>query len=374
MNQQETLPPILPHTEAKHDILKYHMGAWFPILGRSFPGPLQYIDGFAGPGEYEGGELGSPLITMDVVRTHAYLNEFDGAGRKFQFLFVEDNPIFARHLQLKVAETTWPTAFDIDLRNDEFEAVMVRLLDDVDNGRRRMPPTLLLIDPFGSAGFTMKTLARLASHPRIDLLINFNYLDLNRWILPDPIKHVTLDGLYGGDRWRPALDMQGDAQKNFLIREYGLALLESGWRNTSFEMINRQNQTQYYLFFGTQSSRGMQVIKQAMRSVSPDGLYRYADRTDPAQLRFIGMGMDEEYARELATFLFSKYRGTTVAKDEISENDVAWHARWVDSNLTMAMRMLESTDPPQITNVRNSDGRRRQANSFPPGCFITFAP
>ena len=70
MQDRVTLPPIQPHTQAKHDILRHHMGAWFPILGRSSSGPLQYIDGFAGPGEYEGGEPGSPKIALQLLQTH----------------------------------------------------------------------------------------------------------------------------------------------------------------------------------------------------------------------------------------------------------------------------------------------------------------
>jgi three-Cys-motif partner protein len=95
-----------------------------------------------------------------------------------------------------------------------------------------MPPTLLFIDPFGSAGFPMELLTRLSRYDFIDILINFNYLDLNRWLLPDPIKHITLNALYGDERWRPALSLQGDHQKEFLIQEYANALRSAGWRGT----------------------------------------------------------------------------------------------------------------------------------------------
>lgn len=374
MQDRASLGPIPPHTEAKHDILRYHMGAWFPILGRSFSGPLQYIDGFAGPGEYEGGELGSPIIALRLVQSHGYSEKFNEDHRQFKFLFVEEADGFFISLRQRVSEVTWPNNFEIIIEHAEFESVMTQLLDDVDAGRGRMPPTLLLIDPFGSAGFTMNILARLSRHSRIDILINFNWLDLNRWILPDATKHSTLDGLYGGRRWRQALQLMGEERKEYLIREYGLALLDAGWHSTNFEMINNQNQTQYYLFFATRSSKGMEVIKNAMRRVSPDGLFRYADRTDPSQLRFMGIGMEQEYARELAGHLDSAYSGRTVQKEELIEGEVAWHLRWVEKDLNAALRSLESSTPPQITEVRRPDGRPRRRNSFPPGCLITFAP
>ena len=247
-----TLGPIQPHTEAKHDILRYHLGAWFPILGRT-SARVQYIDGFAGPGMYEGGEIGSPILALQVISNHLYINEFVQAGKRMDFLFVEKEQQFADSLRHRISQTQWPGVFNIDVRHAEFEIVMRDLLDEVDARKRMMPPTLLFIDPFGSAGFSMELVARLGRYNRIDMLINFNYVDLVRWLLPDPTKHVTLDGLYGTQRWRPALQMAGEERKEFLIQEYGRALQEAGWRGTNFEMINNQNQTQYYLFFGTRS-------------------------------------------------------------------------------------------------------------------------
>ena len=373
MQERVTLPPIQAHTEAKHDILRRHVDGWFPILGRSSSGPLQYIDGFAGPGEYEDGEPGSPIIAMQGIQSHSYAEEFNKASKRFHFLFVEKDYQFVNYLRNKVSETLWPDIFDIRIEHSEFEPILVQLLDEVESGSRTMPPTLLFIDPFGSAGFSMQVLARLSRHSRIDVLINFNYLDLNHWILPDQVKHGTLDRLYGGNRWRPAIEMIGDDRKEFLIREYGLALQDAGWRSTNFEMINNHNQTQYYLVFATRHQRGMQVIKAAMRSVSPDGLYRYADRTNPAQLRFIGLGMDEEYAAELAEHLHVRYRGTAVPKEELIDIDVAWHPRWNERDLTASLRLLESASPPRILDVRNSDGRPRKRNSYPAGCVITFS-
>lgn len=367
-----TLGPIQPHTEAKHDILKYHLGAWFPILGRSSD-RLQYIDGFAGPGEYEGGEPGSPILGLRVVADHIYITDFVRARKRFDFLFVEREQSFADSLRARVFETAWPETFNIDVRNGEFEIVFRDLLDRLESSRTAMPPTLLFIDPFGSAGFPMELLTRLGNYRRIDILINFNYVDLVRWLLPDPTKHITLDRLYGDQRWRSALQMEGDERKEFLIQEYGRALREANWRGTNFEMINSQNQTQYYLFFGTRSSRGMQVIKGAMRSVSPDGLFRYRDRTDPAQQRFMGMGREDEYPKEIADYLVNKYHGLVVAKDTITEEDVAWHPVWIERDLTAALKLLEHSASPQITDVRNSDGRPRRRNSYRPGCLITFA-
>ncbi len=369
--EQSSLGPLLPHTEAKHDILRYHLRAWFPILGRSFS-RLQYIDGFAGPGEYEGGEPGSPIIALREVATHSYLPRFVSARKRIDFLFVDNNPAHMRHLRGKVAETRSPDAFGIDTQDGDFESVLRTLLDDVEAGRRQMSPTLAFVDPFGSSGFSMELMAQLAAFRGVDVLINLNHVDFVHWILPDSSKHGVADSLYGSGRWRPALCMSGRERASFLVTEYEDALREVGWRGANFEMVNMNNQTQYYLVFGTGHPKGMEVMKRAMRRVSRDGLFRYSDRTDPAQLRLMGMGAEEEYPRDIADHLFAKYHAQEVPKETIIENHVVWHPRWMDVDLTGALKLLEYSSPPRILGVRNSDGRRRRKGDYPAGCLITF--
>lgn len=59
--------PLDPHSKAKHSVLRNYLDAWLPILG-SGSERILFVDGFAGPGEYEGGEEGSPLVRVACVR------------------------------------------------------------------------------------------------------------------------------------------------------------------------------------------------------------------------------------------------------------------------------------------------------------------
>jgi len=65
----DTIWPREPHTEAKHAILRKYLDAWLPIITR-WNGRVVYIDGFAGPGEYIGGDNGSPIIAIKAVLEH----------------------------------------------------------------------------------------------------------------------------------------------------------------------------------------------------------------------------------------------------------------------------------------------------------------
>lgn len=71
MEPKSTLWPLEPHTRGKHLVLKHYLDAWFPILG-SWSERILFIDGFTGPGEYESGEEGSPLIAIGTLREHRF--------------------------------------------------------------------------------------------------------------------------------------------------------------------------------------------------------------------------------------------------------------------------------------------------------------
>ena len=365
-----TLPPIEAHTRAKHYILRYHLEEWFPILGRS-NSLLTYIDGFAGPGEYKDGDPGSPIVALRAIREHKYFEDFDTKNGVVNCLFVDKETNFIKHLEGKVKDSYWPRAFKIKIEHGLFSKVMERLLDEVDAGRRSLSPALIFIDPFGPAGFPMTLMERLAGIDRVEVLVNLNNLEFVRWILSDSAKHGTADRLFGSARWEPALKMLGRKQSQFLVTEYEKALEEIGWRCTSFEMVNDQNQTAYHLVFGTGSSKGLEAMKRAMRSASQTGEFRYTDRIGVSQHVLQGLDKEKEYPIEVGEYLYAKYDGQDIHLDQLLENDINWHRWWLPKDLHQALEHLEYGEDPRIVNVWRSDGKKRRARSYT-NCYVKF--
>ena len=365
-----TLPSIQPHTQAKHHILRYHIEQWFPILGRTHKA-LRYVDGFCGPGRYRGGEVGSPLVALQAIRDHSAFEFFESMSRTVEFLFVDKDPSFINHLLNRLEGSQWPRAFIIEAHNRLFADFMASLIDDVEASGRQMPPSLIFIDPFGPAGFPMQLMARLADFDRVEVLINLNHLEFVKWILPDSTKHVTADRLYGGPRWRPALNLMGRERSDFLVSEYERALNEIGWRSTSFEMVNAQNQTAYHLVFGTKNSKGLQAMKRSMRKASQTGEFRYTDRIDPSQPVLLGLDAKDEYPQQVGEKLAQKYDGQEVKYEWLLEQEINWHRWWLDSDLNMALETLEYGDVPRIVSVRRENGKTRRRRTYS-GCLIKF--
>lgn len=184
--RESTLWPMEPHTRAKHDILTYYLKAWFPIQARE-PKRLLYIDGFAGPGEYSGGEEGSPILALQVVTQHQLLPRITRSGMKLVFVFIEERSDRFDNLQRKLASISLPSNVRVHPARATFEQVIGDQLTRLEEQRHRLAPSLVFIDPFGPTGFPMQLVGQIARQPRAEVLINFSYQPLNQWFLVLPI-------------------------------------------------------------------------------------------------------------------------------------------------------------------------------------------
>lgn len=368
MSSREVIWELEPHTRAKHEILKYYLGAWFPILA-SIHSRVLYVDGFAGPGEYKGGEEGSPVIAINVAKDHMLRSRF---RNELVFLFIEMDDRRADNLKKKVASITLPPTFKVVVECDNFENSINGILADITEKGHKLAPSFFFIDPFGPAGFPMSLMKSISDQPRSEVLINFSYQPLNQWFLQDERKHDMVDLLFGSPVWRKALSIPIPKQREeYLRKAYQDALQGLGWKVRPFSMINKHNQTQYYLFFATKNPLGMLAMKRAMWRASPAGDFRYSDLSNPAQPSLLDESFDEEYARQLADSLYARRKGTCVSKLELLRDDLAWDPVCLERHLTRALKMLEKeSQPPRIVDV----AKRQKMGTYPENCEITFAP
>ena len=80
-----------PIREPKHRILTGYLDAWLPIMGTT-QGRVVVVDGFAGPGRYEGGEPGSPLLMLNALLEHKAASTITA---EVVYLFIEARPASA---------------------------------------------------------------------------------------------------------------------------------------------------------------------------------------------------------------------------------------------------------------------------------------
>lgn len=373
---KETHWPIEPHTRVKHQILHRYLDAWLPIMAR-YNGRIVFIDGFAGPGRYEGGEEGSPLIALRSLLEHSYFQRYQ-PNRKFVFLFIEREADRAGALQEELSrlakERQIPTWVKIDAKRGDFAPLMTRLLEQLEKSDTKLAPTFAFIDPFGFAGIPMDLVSRIAGNPKCECLITFMYQAINRFFTtPQAAVQAHFDELLGTTEWRN-LPAEADpaTRRDQLVALYRRQLIERAHFQhvRTFEMIDQGNQTEYFLYFATNGLMGLSKMKEAMWRADPVGGQLFSDRTVSDQMILIQPTADLAPLRDSLQQTFRRSGWVTIE----AVKDFVLRDTPFSETIHLKQRTLgpmERAEPPRI-QVRRPEGSPNRAGAYPPGTAIRF--
>jgi three-Cys-motif partner protein len=308
-----TVWQIDPHTLSKHTILRRYWEAWLPIMTK-YNQRVLYIDGFAGPGLYAGGEDGSPLIALKSARDH-----HARPTSEVKFIFIEKDEARYEHLVqiVEPIKPTLPKNFRVNCVLGTFDDEMTEVLDTVDQQRTRLAPSLVFIDPFGFSHTPFRTVERIIQNPRCEILVTFMYEEINRF-LNHPDHADTYDRLFGTPRWREALEVSDPDRRRRIIHDiYRDQLRGAGVGFVrSFEMINQGNRTDYFLFFGTHNLLGLEKIKEAMWKADPSGTFQFSDFTDAN--RTMKLFPDQPDFESLKRMIRVRFKGAEIPIEDVT--------------------------------------------------------
>ncbi len=330
-------------------------------MTRSFP-RLLYIDGFAGPGRYEGGEPGSPVIALRAALFNTALQK-KPPHCTLTFLFIEERPDRAQFLREELGTLTvtqpLPAWVKYILEEGEFEDVLKQKFDALT--RQGTTPTFAFIDPFGYSGLPMSLIARIAGISHSECLINFAFESINRWAGHDPQKDRHIDALYGSADWRLR---RGNEQA--MVEFYGDSLAsKAGFKYvTTFKMKDSVDRTEYFLAFGTNDPKGLSVMKQAMWKADPNEGRIFSDASDPNQLILV-TGI---------TPLRDLLRSWFAGKGWVSMDEIVEYVRHTPYSEEMHLKKRTlvpmEREGPRVLEVERPEGRRR--GTFAEGTRVRF--
>jgi three-Cys-motif partner protein len=363
-NISTTTWPIEPHTKAKHEILRRYLGAWFPILSK-WSGRIIYLDGFAGPGIYTGGDVGSPVVALETAVNHTLLPRF----QEIKFLFIEKDKARAQKLKevLKERFPKLPPNINYNVFDGEFAPTFEEGLNELEKQGANLAPTFAFIDPFGFSGLPMELIARLLSCNKCEVLITFMSGFVRRF--HDELRENALNELYATDQWTKVRDIQKPEEKErFLLQLYENQLKNLGTASyvRSFGMIGQNNQTVYFLVYATKHLKGLEVMKDAMWKVDRSGTFKFSDTTGFNQSFIFDYENELSWVPNAAKAIFMKFRGKIVADEKIFEFVIA-ETPFMKRKAPLYQLEKES----KIINVKRPEGSKR---GFPEGSVITFAP
>lgn len=359
---KETLWELDPHTQAKHEILRRYLAAWFPILNK-YHSRIVYIDGFAGPGRYKGGEAGSPMIVLDVAVNHR-----KALGGEVVFWFIEEREDRLEHLRQELADVDVPNHFRVVSESGKFHEKFDEVFNSIGVGKNTLAPTFAFIDPFGFSGIPFSLIERLLTRKSCEAFVTFMADSINRFLAhPEEkvVQHIV--DAFGTSEAIEIANGSGDRVAK-LRQLYQSKLMRVAKYVRYFEMRDRQDRTQYYLFFATNNELGHLKMKEAMWKVDPDGDFRFSDATNPDQLVLFEPTATQTLVDNLRKEFVGKGQVTGATVRKFVENKTAY----LKKHMTAALKQEEDTSKVRVEPLK-TDGKRRRANSYPDEAKLTWA-
>ena len=355
---KETLWPLEPHTLGKHRVLKSYLDAWLPIMGKRNRRIL-FIDGFAGPGKYKGGEDGSPLIALKALKNHAARSAITA---EVVFIFVEKDPARADHLEglVRTERRKLPSNCQVRVVASAFDNAVSQWLNMLDDEKKLLAPSFVMVDPFGVSDTPMDAIARILQNQRCEVYISFMYEAINRFMRSYEFER-HLDRLFGTKDWRDGIGIQDpQARKDFFYRLYKEQLRAAGAKNVVHLELYEGNRLVYAIFFGTQHCKGADIMKRAIWKVAPFGDYSFRG-THSSQLT---LGLDSTDYTHLGEQIKSEFREKDWIDIQQIEEFVAsdrtdYHTGQLRKHVLIPME--------ESGEIEIAEGTRKRKKTYPEG-------
>ena len=209
-------------------------------------------------------------------------------------------------------------------------------------------PAFALVDPFGWTGLPMAVMHQLMRRQRTEVLINFMFEEINRF-LSHSDQPKNFDELFGAADWREGYSLAGHVRRNHLHDLYQRQLRHMARYVRSFEMKNERGASDYFLFFATNNLLGLSKMKEAMWRVDPGGGRKFSDMTTSDQLVLLQPEPDRRLLGRQIVARFSAQRACVSDVEQFVLEHTAFHAghyKKVLAELEHAGRVTTVSPPP----------------------------
>jgi len=267
---QEFFDSKKPWSKYKDLILDYYLQPYLWKI-KNLRKPILVVDCFAGPGRFEDGEPGSPLIILDK------LGALHEKGYKVTGYFIEkEEPLFHR-LKKNVAEVSVPS---IPRKGDfrDFVAEIAELAQD--------SSVFVYLDPKKPSQLLFEDMKlvydNLHSGRSVEVLINFMSWSFLRgvWgnqekilsngiVIPEHPLTLRFDGIAGGKYWQDIAfksQVSRNEQADMLAKGYADSL-HTWFKCVLSYPIREKYESQfpkYHLIFGSRHSDALELMNRAM--------------------------------------------------------------------------------------------------------------
>ena len=359
-------------------LVSKYFEAWANVMLSQTQDKIQYLDLFAGPGQYDEGSLSTPLIVLSKAIQNPKLRE------RLITVFNDSNPKFIADLQQSINSFSGieTLAYQPVVHCSPVDAEIIRRLETA-----RQIPTLFFVDPWGYKGLSLKLLTDALRGWGCDCLFFFNYNRVNAAVSNFMVEPLMQE-LFGDARLeslRQSCEGRSPAEREFIVVEELCNAIRDAIRSSQsrtgtayllpFRFRNENGtKTSHHIIFISKHIRGYQIMKEIMAkesSTHEQGVasfeYNVATVRQPLQYS-LNRPVDD-----LADLLCEAFAGRIVTMKEVFDTHNV-DTPYIERNYKDALIQLEASN--RIVAVPPAAKRRpyKGEPSFGPNVRVTFPP
>ncbi|GHO96558.1 hypothetical protein KSF_066060 [Reticulibacter mediterranei] len=307
-------------TSIKHRILRGYLERWFPDVLQQHE-RIYLLDGFSGPGEYTKGELGSPLIAVDVLH---HCRTYSEQQRQTTFVFIEEKQTRCNYLrgllEGRIPSQSDTMHFEYSIECGEFVRTLSTWIEALEKAQSSFPPLFAFLDPFGFSDIPMSTIGRIMQHQHGEILLTFMYEPINRFLShPNKLIQRHLTTVFGSEQWI-SIDLNGDREQQICdLYRTQLCTLGKASYVCMFRLKHRKNATDYFLIFCTHNLKSIEKMKEIFWQIDPVCGYTYSVQKQGKDNRQLFLPLLEPDYSVLTEQLVSHFGGSTISMCTLEE-------------------------------------------------------
>lgn len=279
-------------TYLKHFFLERYLERVAYNIG-SFSTDFVYVDGFSGPWQAEGQALEDTSFMIAIQKLRSVRDGlFERLGKRvgIRCLFIEKDPVAFATLQKAVQGIA-----DIKIRVEqgEFEKLVPEVLRFIGGSF-----SLTFIDPTGWSGFELVKITPVLQHPRGEVLLNFMYDHINRFL--NDAREATAESftkLFGGPIDESII--RGADRERKILTLYLERFRQAGKfaHVTSTRILHPvKDRTYFHLVYGTRHPKGVLEFRSVEKKAFAE---QERIRVDAKQTRRIERSGQEEFFKDV---------------------------------------------------------------------------
>lgn len=247
-----------PRTLLKHQVYRWYLHCWMGKICQTFR-TSTIVDCFAGPGFYEDGPDGSPIVIANTFLEHSRRASFN----LLHLMCLEKRPDRRDAPAERLAML--PRLPNLDAPEPRLGSLSdcFPSLNAAAHGDDHGAPVLWILDPFDYSSVPFSLVRRCLAGWRDEVLITWFADELYRFCR-DPSKEDAIDAHFGTGDWRQARRVTGEsARKEQLLKIYEHSLQSlPGVHTQAFSISSKNESARYSLVLATHSDKGLECFNQ----------------------------------------------------------------------------------------------------------------